>query len=167
MEDKKIDIYPLITALCVLCLIFGFGLGNRIAKRNYITIEKRDTVTIVQTIHDTAKLVQWRDRVRTDTLFFPVADTLHHTDTLAVPVQIEQKTYQTENYRAVVEGWHPELVSIDIYQKEKIVTIEKQIAPKKWTFGATIGVTGGAFYTPKGFQPGIGVGASIGATYHF
>ena len=56
---------------------------------------------------------------------------------------------------------------MDIYQKEKIITIEKQIAPKKWTFGATIGVTGGAFYTPKGFQPGIGVGASIGATYHF
>lgn len=48
---------------------------------------------------------------------------------LAIP--IERKTYQGEDYKAVVEGWRPSLASIEVYPKtvtvtEKVVEVQKK-----------------------------------------
>ena len=172
-SNDVISVWTLLAAFGLALFVFGFDLGDHIAKRDFEPIIKRDTVTVTQTIHDTTKLVQWRERVRVDTCYLAIvpdpADTASavSADSASVQIPIEQKVYETENYRAVIEGFRPELVSMDIYQKTQIVTIEKQLAPKKWTFGVSFGASAGLYYTPKGIQPGAGLGATIGATYHF
>lgn len=170
MTSKKAALI-FISALALVVGVGAFFLGRYTVKKEYITIEHRDTTYITRTIHDTLRLVEWRDRIRIDTCYLAAvqdsAKSATSADSALVQIPIEQKIYETENYKAVIKGFRTALVSMDIYQKEKIVTIEKQIAPKKWSFGVTIGATAGFFYTPAGFQPGAGVGATIGATYHF
>lgn len=172
-SNDVISVWTLLAAFGLALFVFGFALGNHIAKRDFEPIIKRDTVTVTQTIHDTTKLVQWRERVRVDTCYLALAldpaDTASavSADSASVQIPIEQKVYETENYRAVIEGFRPELVSMDIYKKTEYITIEKQLAPKKWTFGVSFGASAGLYYTPKGIQPGAGLGATIGATYHF
>ena len=172
-SNDVISVWTLLAAFGLALFVFGFALGNHIAKRNFEPIIRTDTLVVTQTIHDTTKLVQWRERVRVDTCYLALvpdpADTASavSADSAIVQIPIEQKVYETENYRAVIEGFRPELVSMDIYKKTEYITIEKQLAPKKWTFGVSFGASAGLYYTPKGIQPGAGLGATIGATYHF
>lgn len=158
--------------IAALALVVGAGsffLGRYTVKKEYVTVVKRDTTFMSVVVHDTIRLVQYKERVRTDTCFVAVVkDSLIAVpDTIRVEVPIEQKTYETENYRAVIEGYRPQLVSMDIYKQTQVITIEKQIAPKKWSFSIALGASAGIFYTPAGLQPGAGLGATIGAAYHF
>ena len=81
-------------------------------------------------------------------------------DSVQVEVPIEQKTYEGENYRAVVQGFRPELVSIDIRQQTVTVTEYK----RKW-WSVTIGPQLGYGFTPAGWQPYAGIGASVGISF--
>ena len=158
--------------IAALTLVIGAGsffLGRYTIKREYVTIERRDTTFLSVVVRDTIRLVQYKERVRTDTCFVAVVkDSLVTVpDTVRVEVPIEQKIYETENYRAVIEGYRPQLVSMDIFKQTEVITIEKQIAPKKWSFRIALGASAGVFYTPAGLQPGAGLGATIGAAYHF
>ena len=140
----------------------------------------RDTTTLTLVVHDTIEVVKWKERVRVDTLLLAVvkdslttdADTTvsnkeNVADSALVAVPISQVTYEGENYTAVIEGFRPRLVSIDIIQQTKYIETTKTIPPKKWSFGLTLGASAGVFYTPKGIQPGAGLGATLGVTYHF
>lgn len=158
--------------IAALTLIIGAGsffLGRYTVKKEYVTTEIRDTTFLSVVVRDTIRLIQYKERVRTDTcLVAVVRDSLIvEPDTVRVEVPIEQKTYETENYRAVIEGYRPQLVSMDIFKQMEVITIEKQIAPKKWSFSIALGASAGVFYTPAGLQPGAGLGATIGAAYHF
>ena len=82
------------------------------------------------------------------------------SDSVQVEVPIEQKTYEGENYRAVVQGFRPELVSIDIRQQTVTVTEYK----RKW-WSVTIGPQLGYGFTPAGWQPYAGIGASVGISF--
>ena len=140
----------------------------------------RDTTTLTLVVHDTIEVVKWRERVRVDTLLLAVVKDSLTTDTdttvsnkenvadsALVAVPISQVTCEGENYTAVIEGFRPRLVSIDIIQQTQYIETTKTIPPKKWSFGLTLGASAGVFYTPKGIQPGAGLGASVGVTYHF
>ncbi len=140
----------------------------------------RDTTTLTLVVHDTIEVVKWKERVRVDTLLLAVVKDSLTTDTdttvsnkenvadsALVAVPISQVTCEGENYTAVIEGFHPRLVSIDIIQQTKYIETSKTIPPKKWSFGLTLGASAGVFYTPKGIQPGAGLGATLGVTYHF
>ena len=140
----------------------------------------RDTTTMTIVVHDTIEVVKWKERVRVDTLLLAVvkdslttdADTTvsnkeNVADSALVAVPISQVTYEGENYTAVIEGFRPRLVSIDIIQQTQYIETTKTIPPKKWSFGLTLGASAGLFYTPKGIQPGAGLGATLGVTYHF
>lgn len=140
----------------------------------------RDTTTLTLVIHDTIEVVKWKERVRVDTLLLAVvkdsltteADTTVYNienvaDSALVAVPISQVTCEGENYTAVIEGFRPRLVSIDIIQQTQYIETTKTIPPKKWSFGLTLGASAGVFYTPKGIQPGAGLGATLGVTYHF
>jgi hypothetical protein len=90
--------------------------------------------------------------VRTDT----VKLTTLEKDTVLVAVPIEQKEYKTDDYRAVIEGYNPELLELDIYrQTQYINTTETRIVIKnnRWS----VGIQGGIGYAGK-FTPYIGVG---------
>lgn len=140
----------------------------------------RDTTTLTIVVHDTIEVVKWKERVRVDTLLLAVVRDPLTTDTdttisnkenvadsALVAVPISQVTCEGENYTAVIEGFRPRLVSIDIIQQTQYIETTKTIPPKKWSFGLTLGASAGLFYTPKGIQPGAGLGASVGVTYHF
>lgn len=140
----------------------------------------RDTTTLTLVVHDTIEVVKWKERVRVDTLLLAVVKDSLITDTdttvsnkenvadsALVAVPISQVTCEGENYTAVIEGFRPRLVSIDIIQQTQYIETTKTIPPKKWSFGLTLGASAGVFYTPKGIQPGAGLGASVGVTYHF
>ena len=140
----------------------------------------RDTTTLTLVVHDTIEVVKWKERVRVDTLLLAVVKDSLTTDTdttisnkenvadsALVAVPISQVTCEGENYTAVIEGFRPRLVSIDIIQQTQYIETTKTIPPKKGSFGLTLGASAGVFYTPKGIQPGAGLGATLGVTYHF
>lgn len=140
----------------------------------------RDTTTLTLVVRDTIEVVKWKERVRVDTLLLAVVKDSLTTDTdttvsnkenvadsALVAVPISQVTCEGENYTAVIEGFRPRLVSIDIIQQTQYIETTKTIPPKKWSFGLTLGASAGVFYTPKGIQPGAGLGATLGVTYHF
>lgn len=157
-----------------VCLLVGRRLRN--VEPEII----HDTTTLTLVVHDTIEVVKWKERVRVDTLLLAVvkdslttdADTTvsnkeNVADSTLVAVPISQVTCEGENYTAVIEGFRPRLVSIDIMQQTQYIETTKTIPPKKWSFGLTLGASAGVFYTPKGIQPGAGLGASVGVTYHF
>lgn len=140
----------------------------------------RDTTTLTLVVHDTIEVVKWKERVRVDTLLLAVVKDSLTTDTdttvsnkenvadsALVAVPISQVTCEGDNYTAVIEGFRPRLVSIDIIQQTQYIETTKTIPPKKWSFGLTLGASAGVFYTPKGIQTGAGLGATLGVTYHF
>ena len=67
-------------------------------------------------------------------------------DTVKVPVlvPIERKVYETEDYRAVVSGFRPNLDSMEIFPRTKVITrsVETATAAKRrWIrFGIGVGV---------------------------
>ena len=82
-------------------------------------------------------------------------------DSVAVEVPIERRAYEGENYRAVVQGFRPELVSIDIRLPE-IAAPTPQRA-KRWHF--TVGVQLGYGFTPAGWQSYAGIGGTFGYSF--
>lgn len=76
------------------------------------------------------------------------------TDSAKVVIPITQTTYQDSTYTAYVSGYRARLDSLFVYPRREVVTIRKP--PKRWC----IGLQAGYGYTPKGFQPYIGVGIS-------
>ena len=177
----------IISAARTLFIIIVVVLISRVAfslvERRLRNVEPEiihDTTTLTLVVHDTIEVVKWKERVRVDTLLLAVVKDSLTTDTdttisnkenvadsALVAVPISQVTCEGENYTAVIEGFRPRLVSIDIIQQTQYIETTKTIPPKKWSFGLTLGASAGVFYTPKGIQPGAGLGASVGVTYHF
>ena len=96
-----------------------------------------------------------RTVVRYDTVrvAFPAVDSLPG-DSAAVVLPIERKTYETEDYRAVVEGYKPSLVEMEVYRQSAIVT-NTVVQPKRPRWALTVGP--GVGYGPRGVQPYVGV----------
>lgn len=76
-----------------------------------------------------------------DTLMVPVLDTIRVPDTAYLAVEREYKVYEDSLYRAVVSGYRPSLDEIDIYRRDKIVTVTTTVVKEqpKWGFGVGIG----------------------------
>lgn len=90
-----------------------------------------------------------------DTILVAVAK-----DSAAVEIPIEQRTYEGEYYRAVVQGFRPELVSIDVRHPEIHIPVQKR---KLWS--VTVGPQVGYGFTPAGWQPYAGAGVSVGISF--
>jgi hypothetical protein len=71
-----------------------------------------------------------------------------------VIIPIAQNTYKTEDYTAIVEGYRPRLVSIELYPKTTTITntVTETNSPR-WAL--TVGP--GVGYGPNGVQPYIGI----------
>lgn len=110
----------------------------------------RDTVTV------TVPGVVERLILRHDTI--TVTDTAGVT--VAVSVPIEQKHYSDTLFDAWVSGVVPNLDSLRIYpvsvNTHTVEYLYRDTKPKRWG----VSVSAGAAYTPKGFQPFLGVGVS-------
>lgn len=83
-------------------------------------------------------------------------------DSVAVVLPIVQRHYLGDSYEAWVSGHRAALDSLRIYPEGRRITVTRETT--KWRtrrWGISVGV--GAVATPKGFEPGI----FIGATYTF
>lgn len=78
-------------------------------------------------------------------------------DSVSVQIPIEQKTYETDTYRAYVSGYRPTLDSLFITQPRQVVQIREK--PKRWSIGIQAGYGVTMTQQPQ-FAPYIGIGVS-------
>lgn len=71
-------------------------------------------------------------------------------DTVYLRLPIERKTYQTDDYRAVISGYRPNLDTMTIYHKREIIYKKD----RRWGIGLTAGYGLGR----DGFSPYLGAG---------
>ncbi|MBO7266918.1 MAG: hypothetical protein J6V12_04060, partial [Bacteroidaceae bacterium] len=77
-------------------------------------------------------------------------------DSAKVVIPITERTYKDSTYKAVVRGYNPELVSLDIYNSTKTITKTKTKQPK-----VVVGIGPYAGFGNKGFNYGIAVNVSM------
>lgn len=132
-------------------------------------------------VHDTIRIVEpdptEEDAVRYDTAAFPMVELKSEPknipisnelesasnltsnlsqDSAKVVIPITERTYEDSTYKAVVRGYNPELVSLDIYNSTKTITITKTKQPK-----VVVGIGPYAGFGNKGFNYGIAVNVSM------
>lgn len=152
----------------ILCLIVGFFIG--ISTNNS---EDPKVVTEVKWIRDTIKVEVPVPVPTPDTeivyeyVEVPGDNIIIEGDSIYVaPVAIpfESKTYETKDYKAVVEGYKPRLTEMTLYPETKIETITetKYKKPK-----LQLGIGAGVSYIPSlpaeinKFQPTIQIGIYV------
>ena len=83
------------------------------------------------------------------------SDSVNMTADSTVRIPITQRHYVDTTYEAWVSGFQPSLDSIRIFRQQ--LTVTKTITERKrWSYG----LQGGIYLTPRGLQPGIGVGVT-------
>lgn len=143
---------PIYIAVIILLAAVAVGRGTRNTPPQFRVV--RDTVVVRDTIRDTVPVIKVRQAVRTDTVFLRAAgDTVF----VEVEVPVERRIYETDDYRAVVEGFRPALAEIELYRTTVRIT-ETAAAPvirkKRWG----VGVQAGYGYGAGGVSPYVGVG---------
>lgn len=142
------------------------GAGEVQVKTDTLVLWKRDTAVLVKEVPVTRiveKLKIVKDTVEREQYANNIADSSMVSspgDSAVVEIPITQRTYEGENYRAVVQGFRPELVYIDVKQQTVAV---KEIEKKRWSF--TVGPQVGYGFTPAGWQPYAGVGITAGYSF--
>lgn len=154
-------------ALAALAFLLMGWLGRGAYERRHTLPPQVDTVWR----HDTIKLVKTRPAGAV-VATLPVAkaadndaipDTTSHAtqrDSARVEIPIVQRTFEGQYYRAVVQGYQPELVGIDI----RLPEIAAPPSKHKW-WSVTIGPQLGYGLTPSGWQPYAGIGVTVGITF--
>jgi hypothetical protein len=112
-----------------------------------------DTIVVRDTLRDTVFVPREVYIVRVDTVF---VGTPGDTVLFEAIVPIERKVYAAGDYRAVVEGFRPELVEMELYRQTTFVAREttRTRAPEKWG----VGLQAGYGISQKGAAAYIGVG---------
>lgn len=145
------EIIILIAWIAIIVLMVVLGMKRPAEKIEYEI--KKDTIYM----RDTVRLpVPPPERIyiaRTDTVFVTVSDTV----LVPVYLTVERKTYKTEDYEAVIEGYKPELLSMTVYPQVKtIYNTEIRTVKKNTRFG--IGVQVGYGFTQEKIAPYVGIG---------
>ena len=121
-------------------------------ERDTIVVTKTDTIRDTLPIPIKEEIMRYKTiKVRVDSL---ITDTIVRCDTAFVTLPISQKVYQDSTYKAYVSGYDAKLDSINVYQRQSIVTVIERTKPKHWHLGISTGV--GANH--KGFTPYVGLG---------
>lgn len=120
---------------------------------------KVDSVYVFDTIR--VETPVFIERHTVDTMVVSVTEFQVVHDTAYVQLPREEVEYRDTSYRAVVSGFLPRLEELEIYQREKVVTIQTEKVvrvpdAKRWG----VGVQAGYGITPAGFQPYLGLGVS-------
>lgn len=141
----------------IVSVLLNVLLAGRAAKTEPIdvradTIVVRDTLRIVEPIHIKEEVVRY------EKVYLQTIDTIVKIDSIEVVVPVTERTYEDSTYKAVVRGYNPELVSLDMYLKEiyfpKIV--ERKVNPK---VVVSAGVYGG--FGVKGADYGLGISVGV------
>lgn len=139
--------------LAVVLFVGAFFAGRWTKPRDVSYVKLRDTVIVRDTVTERIPEPQIVEVVRTDTCWLAT-----EADTVRVPVAvpIERRVYATSDYRAVVEGYRPSLVSMELYRQTQVVTTTASPRPRRWG----IGIQAGYGLAPRTgrFEPYIGIG---------
>lgn len=157
----KVFLITVVVSWCILGLTWyyaDFRNGETTHTERTDTIHTSDTVVIRDTIRITEPKPYLVETIR--------IDTVAQIDTVFVTIEIERKTYQNEDYKAVIQGYKPTLVSMEVYKRETLIrdstrinnTVTKKELPK-WAVTGGVGIG----YTPRGVEPYIGV--SVGYVF--
>ena len=142
---------------CVFCLGSGFLLGYLLQPKQRPPMPVVRVLTRVDTlvVREPAPVVARTLERRVEAL--PLA--AQPACTVYVEVPREQRVYEGESFRAYVSGYRPSLDSLRLLERE--VTVERTLpaAVRKPRF--SVGLQAGYGYTPRGFQPYVGIGVSI------
>lgn len=162
----------LVTALGCIIVLLGlagaFFLGRATVKPAADMRIERDTVVVRDTVRVEYPKEVLQTVVRTEYIDVPVnvpvieRDTIR--DTVRVALPIEERTYSSEDYRAVVEGYKARLKSIEVYPRTVYVNTTQTVRERK-RWGVTLGVQGGYGITPQGYQPYAGIGVTFGYSF--
>lgn len=74
-----------------------------------------------------------------DTLTVPADTTGSSTDSVDVIIPLTEKEYRTDDYRIVVSGYRPELVSAEFYRHTQTAVVSPPAPRKRWGLGLSIG----------------------------
>lgn len=75
----------------------------------------------------------------------------------SITIPVVQREYHTDEYRAIVEGWDPRLVSMEVYPVRTTITRTETITRRPW-LAVTVGPS--VAYNGKTVAPAIG--ATVG-----
>lgn len=163
MANKLIAILALI--IFIGCVVGAFFFGRSTMRTDIVRTEvERDTIVVRDTIREYYPQEVERVVVRTERVEVPiiVRDTIH--DTVYVNVPIEEREYNSRDYRVVIGGFNLYLKSIEVYPQTVYINATESITTRKrWSL--LLGVQGGYGITPKGWQPYAGVGVTFGINF--
>jgi len=153
----------LLTAVVLFAI--GFLVCYKCIKQPLFREVKTVTDTNVVTYYDTSffagpKLSELIVNTRPlDTLWIQGETKVIH-DSVFLALPREEVEYRDSSFRAVVSGFLPRLEEMEIYQKERVITIETTrtvtVEPSRWA----LSVNAGYGLSSKGFVPYIGLGVS-------
>lgn len=168
---QKIALPFCLGVLLAFSWVIAFKLGQHYAPTSPglpVNVQT-DTLVIRDTIREKEPvfLTKYVDRVE----LVPVTDTIRRTDTLYMAVEIERRTYQGDDYRAVVSGFRPSLEEIAVFPKTVYLQTEVTQPPAPASrrgprAGIGIAAGPGAFWTPQGGVQ-FGAGAVVGLSVTF
>lgn len=140
--------------LAVACFIGAYWLG-RISVKPIEPGLRIDTVRITDTLNVEIPVPQYHYITRRDTVRLRIPG-----DTITVPVEVPivSKVYQTDEYRAEIQGFRAELVDMQLYRRTEYITRTEYIERPKKRFA--VGVQAGYGFAGGKMSPYIGVGVS-------
>ena len=144
----------LIITLCALVIGFALGYGARRTPApappevRVDTLYVRDTIVSLRPVYERVKVVD------TMTVYVPVHDTIHRTDSVFVQLPREQLEWADTLATVWVSGYRPAVDSVRHYVTERIVTVTERIPAPRWG----VGIQGGVGATTDGLRPYIGIG---------
>lgn len=148
-------------ALCIIVAISGWCIVGAIMARPKHPPKMfvhTDTLVVHDTLRDTILVPRIIRRIRIDTVTVKlVGDTVF----VDAEIPIERKTYHTEDYLAMIEGFHPQLVSMEIYRKTQTITETKTLVKRAhWGIGLNAGYGIGSASGRIIATPYVGAGVS-------
>lgn len=134
-----------------------------------------DTVVIchTETVTITRPVERLRTLIRHDTVWLPAADNTNEPtdsacrpdDSVRVALPIHRVRYSDDStFVAVVSGHRARLDSLVWLRRESHTTVRKAPRPTPPRVVVSVGPQAGIYRTPAGWQPGVGVGISVGVT---
>lgn len=150
-------------AIVVVVLVIALPFAVRSCEPKVDAVTKCDTIYVHDTIRIVEPQIVKEEVVRYDTVFFPVYKELDSIsnltqDSARVIVPITERTYEDSTYKAVVRGYNPELVSLDIYNSTKYYPVVEKVKVKPKVV-VSAGVYGG--FGVKGADYGLGISVGV------